>query len=282
MLRARVPPVCVLNTRAQFCHSFNSSIDTTMTMVDDHNKRKRMTGIPKFLRSLYRMLESEDPSVIGWSHDGTAIQILSERRLESEILRKYFNHEKASSFQRQLNNFGFRKWTKTQSHVCTFSHPCFLRQHPELLVQVLRKSPRSMGKLDDQHHAADLPSPTTVCCETTTANPNQENQQTHCNPGGPLPSTGFFTFDEPKIESIQHCTILPPKSSYAPSSSTADLWDVFQLDDAAWDFTPQYPFSASQPAMLMVHVPQDDKTWDPAQDYDMSFFLDGGDYATAS
>ncbi|KAH9076910.1 hypothetical protein Ae201684P_010840 [Aphanomyces euteiches] len=86
-------------------------------MILDDLKRKRMTGIPKFLRSLYRMLEVEDPSVICWTVDGCAIQILSERRLETEILRKYFNHEKASSFQRQLNNFGFRKWTKTQSHV---------------------------------------------------------------------------------------------------------------------------------------------------------------------
>ncbi|OQR87079.1 hypothetical protein ACHHYP_09566 [Achlya hypogyna] len=172
-------------------------------MTDDL-KRKRITGIPKFLRSLYRMLDTEDPSVIAWSHDGTAIQILSERRLEQEVLRKYFNHEKASSFQRQLNNFGFRKWTKTQSNVCTFSHPSFLRTQPELLVHVVRKSPRASPSNSDvspQHRSP---------ARTATATPE------------------VFTFEEPKlVEIAYHPLKLPPASQ--------DLWDVFQLDDAAWD-----------------------------------------------
>ncbi|EQC28898.1 heat shock transcription factor 4, partial [Saprolegnia diclina VS20] len=86
-------------------------------------KKTRTTGVPKFLRHLYSILTSEDPSIISWSADGASIQLFSVTRLENEVLSKYFKHNKLASFQRQLNYFGFRKWTKTQSHVCTFSHP---------------------------------------------------------------------------------------------------------------------------------------------------------------
>lgn len=89
--------------------------------------------VPKFLRSLYAILQTEDPAVIAWVQNETlepnrvtAFHILDMARFEKEILPKYFKHQKFASFQRQLNNFGFRKWTKTQSSgVCTFSHNCF-------------------------------------------------------------------------------------------------------------------------------------------------------------
>lgn len=89
--------------------------------------------VPKFLRSLYAILQTEDPRVISWVQNKelkpnsvTAFHILEMERFEREILPKYFKHQKFASFQRQLNNFGFRKWTKTQSSgVCTFSHNCF-------------------------------------------------------------------------------------------------------------------------------------------------------------
>ena len=37
------------------------------------------------------------------------IEVHSPKRLESEVLHKYFRHSKFASFQRQLNYFGFRK-----------------------------------------------------------------------------------------------------------------------------------------------------------------------------
>ncbi|GMF41282.1 unnamed protein product [Phytophthora lilii] len=89
--------------------------------------------VPKFLRSLYAILQTEDPHIISWVQNKelkpnsvTAFHILEMERFEREILPKYFKHQKFASFQRQLNNFGFRKWTKTQSSgVCTFSHNSF-------------------------------------------------------------------------------------------------------------------------------------------------------------
>jgi hypothetical protein len=85
---------------------------------------------PKFLRALYLMLEIEDPNVLRWSSNGQYFQVFNVEKLESEILPKYFNHGNFASFQRQLNNFGFRKWTKRRSSVCTFSHDTFTQKNP--------------------------------------------------------------------------------------------------------------------------------------------------------
>ncbi|KDO20814.1 hypothetical protein SPRG_21322 [Saprolegnia parasitica CBS 223.65] len=98
------------------------------------SKKTRTTGVPKFLRHLYSILTTEDPSIISWSADGAAIQLYSVTRLENEVLPKYFKHNKLASFQRQLNYFGFRKW-----HVCTFSHPEFNRSSTLETTPIARK-----------------------------------------------------------------------------------------------------------------------------------------------
>ncbi|GLE02412.1 hypothetical protein PINS_up011250 [Pythium insidiosum] len=95
------------------------------------------TRVPKFLRCLYDILHNEDQSILSWSKDGTHFQIYDIKRLEIEVLPKYFKHGKFASFQRQLNNFGFRKWTKTQSNVCTFSHHHYVSRHPQHLVDLV-------------------------------------------------------------------------------------------------------------------------------------------------
>lgn len=101
--------------------------------------RRRNVGVPKFLRFLYQILEQEDRDVIAWSHKGTAFQIRQPDELAETVLPKYFKHNKVSSFQRQLNYFGFKKWTKTQTTICTFSHPFFLRDDKDKMKLIKRK-----------------------------------------------------------------------------------------------------------------------------------------------
>ena len=95
--------------------------------------------LPRFLRMLFTMVG--DPAcnpVIRWAHEGTAFQILDADYLSSQVLAVYYTPQKFSSFQRQLNYFGFRKWTKTQTDVCTFSHPDFLEYDQTRLWQIRR------------------------------------------------------------------------------------------------------------------------------------------------
>jgi len=114
-------------------HGLAAAFAAGTTIVSGGNSTTVVCKVPKFLRSLYAILQTEDPAVISWVQNQelkpnrvTAFHILDMDRFEKEILLKYFKHQKFASFQRQLNNFGFRKWTKTQSSgVCTFSHNCF-------------------------------------------------------------------------------------------------------------------------------------------------------------
>uniref|UniRef100_A0AAV1UJM6 HSF-type DNA-binding domain-containing protein n=1 Tax=Peronospora matthiolae TaxID=2874970 RepID=A0AAV1UJM6_9STRA len=107
------------------------------TIKEGGNRAKPET--PKFLQLLYEILEVENPRVIRWSEDGLALQILDPVTVTEQILPKYFNHTNFHSFQRQLNYFGFRKWTKSKTDICTFSHPFFRENQPKLLLLIKRK-----------------------------------------------------------------------------------------------------------------------------------------------
>ena len=90
-----------------------SNADITMTPSIFPTSREpvpKVGGRPvaEFLFRLTRMLEdASNQHLIQW--DEGRIVVFDPPRVESEILAKYFSHSKYSSFQRQLNYFGFRK-----------------------------------------------------------------------------------------------------------------------------------------------------------------------------
>ncbi|KAG9400212.1 DnaJ sub C member 7 [Aphanomyces cochlioides] len=132
--------------------------------ADDAKKAKpprtSRPDVPKFLTQLFDILEAESSAVIKWADDGTAVQIIDPARVTNEILPKYFSHNNFQSFQRQLNYFGFRKWTKTKTYICTFSHPYFRRNERDKLHWIKRKSvpKRSRVKSHMQARSRYVPS----------------------------------------------------------------------------------------------------------------------------
>lgn len=128
-----------------------------MATFEKYGKRAKSEA-PKFLLLLYEILDVESSCVIRWSEDGLALQILDPLTVTEQILPKYFNHTNFHSFQRQLNYFGFRKWTKSKTDICTFSHPFFRENQPQLLQLIKRKkAPRrtpANGASNSSFHAA--------------------------------------------------------------------------------------------------------------------------------
>lgn len=85
------------------------------------------------------MLTDESTDILRWSANGHAFEIHDMQRMMDIVLPKYFKHQKYTSFQRQLNYFNFKKWTKSKAIVCTFSNEFFVRDNELLAIQIMRK-----------------------------------------------------------------------------------------------------------------------------------------------
>uniref|UniRef100_A0A915BG04 HSF-type DNA-binding domain-containing protein n=1 Tax=Parascaris univalens TaxID=6257 RepID=A0A915BG04_PARUN len=107
--------------------------------------------MPLFLIKLWNIVEDTAyQNVIRWDESGYSFHILDPYSFCRNVLPQYFKHNNLNSLIRQLNMYGFRKMTpiersglaraeSDQDHL-EFSHPYFVRDHPELLVNIKRKS----------------------------------------------------------------------------------------------------------------------------------------------
>ena len=98
-----------------------------------------------FALKLYEMVENESDEIISWVSNGNAFEVLNPKKLEEEVLPKFFRHGCFQSFVRQLNFYSFRKTIKDRS-VWIYAHDCFVAGRPELLEQVKRKTNRGIHK----------------------------------------------------------------------------------------------------------------------------------------
>ena len=89
------------------------------------------------------MIDQCDPSIVAWSSNGDSFTIKDTHALEKEVLPKYFNHSKFSSFIRQLNFYGFQKMRsdpdlQMRTEAVRFRHEFFRRGEPQLLHRISR------------------------------------------------------------------------------------------------------------------------------------------------
>ncbi|KDO29268.1 hypothetical protein SPRG_05448 [Saprolegnia parasitica CBS 223.65] len=105
--------------------------------------------VAPFLLHLHQMLRRESPQIIRWTLDGKAFEILDKATMTEKILPKYFRNKNFASFQRQLNYFGFRKWSKSRAMHSTYSREHFTRDNFDELVYVKRQSKSSKKAKDE-------------------------------------------------------------------------------------------------------------------------------------
>ncbi|KAG6622746.1 putative HSF-type DNA-binding protein [Phytophthora cinnamomi] len=147
--------------------------------------------VAPFLRSLRLMLDTESPRILRWTPDGQAFEIHDMAAMTSYVLPKYFKHRKYASFQRQLNYFHFRKWTKSRAVVCTFSNQFFQRDQPALTWRITRKRALSPAK----HSSPRSSTSTTPVANEPLVVPTQISKQ--LDPVVTVQTTVFKT--EPKV-----------------------------------------------------------------------------------
>jgi hypothetical protein len=101
-------------------------------------------GVPQqFPRRLYNMLEAEsqlqqtDETLIAWSETGKAFRIEDVTLFSTLVLPKYFRTNKFSSFQRNLNLYGFSK-VRRGPDADMYAHPSFLRGQTDTLAELTK------------------------------------------------------------------------------------------------------------------------------------------------
>eukprot|EP01043_Picozoa_sp_COSAG02_P010955 COSAG02_NODE_396_length_23126_cov_282.150258_28_plen_332_part_00 len=113
-------------------------------------KKRRTVGQPRqndkkapeptiFLARLYDMVnDTKTDMAIHWSTIGgaSAFTIVDNMLLEKQWLPKFYKHSNFTSFVRQLNQYQFRK---VEPRRWSFAHESFIKNRPDLLVQITRK-----------------------------------------------------------------------------------------------------------------------------------------------
>ncbi len=113
--------------------------------------RKKTGGVTKpFPEKLHEMLTIEsmpqtDSSVIvSWLPHGRAFIVRKPKQFTTQIMPKYFRQTKLTSFQRQLNLYGFRRITQGPD-AGAYYHELFLMGRPQLCMRMVRQKVKGTG-----------------------------------------------------------------------------------------------------------------------------------------
>mmetsp|Transcript_416 Transcript_416/g.788 ORF Transcript_416/g.788 Transcript_416/m.788 type:complete len:472 (+) Transcript_416:69-1484(+) len=116
----------------------------------DDNCNNNSSAIPIFLKKTYRMIETCEGEICSWTDDGEMFVVKHPELFASDIIPQYFDHNKFSSFARQLNFYGFRKiqtkpirnedFDKSTAKHVTFYNEKFKRGRYDLLKEIQRST----------------------------------------------------------------------------------------------------------------------------------------------
>ena len=110
--------------------------------------RKKTGGVtvpfPEKLMNMLDVESSSNPDVVSWSTHGRAFVVHRPRAFASEVMPGHFRQSKLTSFQRQLNLYGFRRITQGRDSGAYY-HELFLRGRPHLCAMMQRQKVKGTG-----------------------------------------------------------------------------------------------------------------------------------------
>jgi len=124
-------------------HAFDEDVPDEVeveTEEDEHARRKGGVSVafPLKLHSILDQVERDGlASVISWQPHGRCFVIHQPKQFVDTVMPKYFRQTKLTSFQRQLNLYGFCRLTRGND-AGGYYHELFLRGKPFLTKRMIR------------------------------------------------------------------------------------------------------------------------------------------------
>jgi len=110
--------------------------------------RKKTGGVTQpFPEKLMEMLVQEAADhnhIVCWLAHGRAFMVRKPKEFMKELMPRYFRQSKMTSFQRQLNLYGFRRITQG-TDTGAYYHELFLRGRPQLCMRMHRQKIKGTG-----------------------------------------------------------------------------------------------------------------------------------------
>ncbi|GMI32715.1 hypothetical protein TeGR_g9607 [Tetraparma gracilis] len=121
---------------------------------EEETKRKNTGGVTcPFPEKLLSLLSVAPAEIIGWLPHGRAFKIRNVRQFTESTMPTHFKHTKITSFQRQLNLYGFKRLTRGPD-VGAYYHEYFLRDRPHLCTKMRRQKIKGTGH--KPHHDQNM------------------------------------------------------------------------------------------------------------------------------
>eukprot|EP00588_Corethron_pennatum_P035463 CAMPEP_0194349934 /NCGR_PEP_ID=MMETSP0171-20130528/107363_1 /TAXON_ID=218684 /ORGANISM="Corethron pennatum, Strain L29A3" /LENGTH=425 /DNA_ID=CAMNT_0039117437 /DNA_START=654 /DNA_END=1931 /DNA_ORIENTATION=+ len=131
--------------------SFHQSLSNTFDLEQFRQPIKRTARggvVNPFPDKLYSMLETIESqakgNIVSWLPHGRAFIVRIPKMFVQEVLPVHFKQSKLTSFQRQLNLYGFCRITVGRDAGAYF-HPLFLQGYPGLCIGIFRTKVKGTG-----------------------------------------------------------------------------------------------------------------------------------------
>ncbi|EED88190.1 predicted protein [Thalassiosira pseudonana CCMP1335] len=115
---------------------------------DTDTPRRKSGGVQQpFPEKLMDMLDKESllhVDIISWCPHGRAFIVKKPKEFTSKLMEKYFRQSKLTSFQRQLNLYGFRRITQGIDSGAYY-HELFLKDRRHLCTRMVRQKVKGTG-----------------------------------------------------------------------------------------------------------------------------------------